>query len=121
MPSRSLPRNVIRPDQTPGSKRDILWPSVNTKGGQPTAVLLLATALGLDISDPRDRHEINPLLRTAWEHMAPLLSGVGGPFSLRLEKTAEIEAVTKTWHCPLTRRVLQIGSATCRERVCQYV
>src|SRR3546814_17059546 len=38
--------------------------------------------------------------------MAPLLSGVGGTFSLRLEKTAEIEAVTKTWQCPLTRRVL---------------
>src|SRR3546814_17446222 len=38
--------------------------------------------------------------------MAPLLPGVGGTFRLRLEKTAEIEAVTKTWQCPLTRRVL---------------
>ena len=106
MPGRARPRNVIGPDHPPGSKRDILWPSVNTKGGQPTAVLLLATALGLDISEPRDRHEINQLLRTAWEQMGPLLSGVGGTFSLRLEKTAEIEAVTKTWQCPLTRRVL---------------
>src|SRR3546814_5585297 len=106
MPGRARPRNVIGPDQPPSSKRDILWPSVNTKGGQPTAVLLLATALGLDISDPRDRHEINQLLRTAWEHMAPLISGVGGTLSLRLEKNAEIEAVTKTWQCTLTRRVL---------------
>lgn len=106
MPGRARARNVIGPNQPPGSKRDILWPSVNTKGGQQNAVLILATALGLDISQDRDRHEINQLLRTAWEHMAPLLSGVGGTFSLRLEKTAEIEAVTKTWQCPLTRRVL---------------
>src|SRR3546814_12660521 len=38
--------------------------------------------------------------------MAPLLSGVGSRFSLRPEKTAESEAVIKTWQCPLTRRVL---------------
>lgn len=106
MPGRARPRNVIGPDQPPGFKRDISWPAVNTKGVQPTAVLLLATALRLDILESRDRHEINQLLRTAWDHMAPLLSGVGGTFSLRLEKASELEAVTKTWQCPLTRRVL---------------
>jgi ATP-dependent helicase YprA (DUF1998 family) len=106
MPGRARPRNVIGPDQPPGSKRDIVWPSVNAKGTQPTAVHLLATALGFDLSAQRDRHEINQLLRTAWEHMTPLLEGVGGTFSLRLEKTAEVEAVTKAWQCPLTRRVL---------------
>jgi DEAD/DEAH box helicase domain-containing protein len=106
MPGQARPRNVIGPDQPPGAKRDVSWPSVNTKGRQPDAVLVLAAALGLDFSNPRDRHEINQLLRTAWEQMSPLLSGVGGTFSLRLEKTAEIEPVDKAWQCPLTRRVL---------------
>src|SRR3546814_6309141 len=32
MPGRARPRNVIGPDQPPGSKRGILWPSVNTQG-----------------------------------------------------------------------------------------
>ena len=106
MPGRARPRNVIGPDQPPGSKRDISWPSVNTKGTQPAAVLLLATALKLDIAEPRHRHEINQLLRTAWEQVTPLLVGVGGTFTLRLEKKAEIEAVDRAWQCPLTRRVL---------------
>jgi hypothetical protein len=106
MPGRARPRNVIGPDQPPGAKRDLIWPSVNTKGIQPGAVILLAKALNLDLSSDRDRHEINQLLRTAWEHMAPLLSGIGGTFRLRLEKAAEIEAVTKSWQCPLTRRAL---------------
>src|SRR3546814_9673827 len=93
MPGRARPRNVIGPDQPPGSKRDISWPTVNTKGTQPAAVLLLATALKLDISEPRHRHEINQLLRTAWEQLTPVLAGVGGTFTLRLEQKAEIEAV----------------------------
>src|SRR3546814_1584215 len=32
MPGRARPRNVIGPDQPPGSQRDLLRPSVNTKG-----------------------------------------------------------------------------------------
>src|SRR3546814_2638845 len=67
---------------------------------------LLATALKLDISEPRHRHEINQLLRTAWEQLTPVLAGVGGTFTLRLEQKAEIEAVDRAWQCPLTRRVL---------------
>lgn len=106
MPGRARARNVIGPDQPPGSKRDISWPLVNTKGTQPAAVLLLATALKLDIGEPRHRHEINQLLRTAWEQLTPVLAGVGGTFTLRLEQKAEIEAVDRAWQCPLTRRVL---------------
>ena len=106
MPGQARPRNVIGPDLPPGAKRDLFWPSVNTKGRQPDAVLLLAAALSLDLSTPRDRHEINQLLRMGWDHLAPLLSGVGGTYSLRLEKAAEVEAVAKAWRCPLTRRVL---------------
>lgn len=106
MPGRARPRNVIGPGQPPGASRDVSWPSVKTKGRQPDAVLLLAAALRLDPSTPRDRHEINRLLHSAWKQLKPLLSGVGGTFSLRLEKAAEIEAVAKAWQCPLTRRVL---------------
>ena len=106
MPGRARPRSIIGPDQPPGAKRDLVWPSVNTKGRQTDSVLLLATALTLDLSSAKDRHDINQLLRTAWDHLTPLLAGVGGTFSLRLEKAAEIEAVAKAWQCPLTRRVL---------------
>lgn len=106
MPGRARPRNVIGPDQPPGAKRDLSWPSVNTKGRQPDAVLLLAAALQLDLSAARDRNEINQLLALAWDHLSPVLSGVGGTFRLRLEKSAEIEAVAQAWRCPLTRRVL---------------
>lgn len=106
MPGRARPRNVIGPDQPPGAKRDLSWPTVNSKGRQPDSILLLAAALNLDLSAERGRHEINQLMRAAWVQLAPLLSGVGGTYSLRLEKTAEIEAVGKAWQCPLTRRVL---------------
>src|SRR3546814_13024402 len=73
--------------------------SSDLKGTQPAAVLLLATALKLDISEPRHRHEINQLLRTAWEQLTPVLAGVGGTFTLRLEQKAEIEAVDRAWQC----------------------
>lgn len=106
MPGRASPRNVIGPDQPPGSKRDLNWPSINPKGIQPGAVLLLASALNLDLADKRGRHEVSLLLRTAWEQLSPLLSGVGGTFRLQLEKKAEIEAVKSAWQCPLTRRIL---------------
>ncbi len=106
MPGRARPRNVIGPDQPPGAKRDVSWPLVNTKGRQPDSILLLASALNLDLTSQRDRHEINQVMHAAWNQLAPLLSGVGGTFSLRLEKTAEVEAVSKAWQCPLTRRVL---------------
>tara|TARA_R100000501_G_C2631440_1_gene127645 strand:- start:30 stop:5750 length:5721 start_codon:yes stop_codon:yes gene_type:complete len=106
MPGRASPRNVIGPDQPPGSKRDLNWPSINAKGIQPSAVLLLASVLGLDLADQRGRHDVNQLLRTAWDQLSPLLSGVGGTFRLHLEKRAEIEAVTTAWQCPLTRRIL---------------
>ena len=106
MPGRARPRNVTGPGQPPGAKRDLAWPSVNAKGRQPDAVLLLAAALGFDPSAPRDRHAIDQLLHTAWKQLEPLLAGVGGTYRLRLEKTAEVEAVTKAWQCPLTRRVL---------------
>ena len=106
MPGRARPRNVIGPDQPPGAKRDISWPTVNSKGRQPDSILLLAAALNLDLSSQRDRHDINQLMREAWVQLEQLLSGVGGTYSLRLEKTAEVEAVTKAWQCPLTRRVL---------------
>lgn len=106
MPGRARPRNVIGPDQPPGAKRDASWPTVNSKGRQPDSILLLAAALNLDLSAERGRHEINQLMRTAWVQLAPLLSGVGGTYSLRLEKAAEVEAVRRAWQCPLTRRVL---------------
>src|SRR3546814_1019118 len=83
---------IRRPPRS--TRTDTLFPYTtlfrSTKGGQPTAVLLLATALGLDISDPRDRHEINQLLRTAWEHMAPLLSGVRSE-----EHTSELQSLMR--------------------------
>ncbi|MDT0575597.1 DEAD/DEAH box helicase [Croceicoccus sp. F390] len=106
MPGRARPRNVIGPDQPPGAKRDVSWPTVNSYGRQPDSILLLDAALDLDLSSERGRHEINQLMRAAWVQLAPLLSGVGGTYSLRLEKTAEVEAVGKAWQCPLTRRVL---------------
>lgn len=106
MPGRASPRNVIGPDQPPGSKRDLNWPSINLKGTQPTAVLLLASALNLDLADQRGRHEVTQLLRAAWDQLSPLLSGVGGTYRLRLEQKAEIEAVATAWQCPLTRRIL---------------
>ena len=106
MPGRARPRNVIGPDQPPGEKRDASWPTVNSKGRQPDSILIVAAALSLDLSSDRGRHEINQLMRAAWDQLAPLLSGVGGTYSLRLEKTAEIEAVSKAWQCPLTRRIL---------------
>jgi len=106
MPGRARPRNVIGPDQPPGEKRDAFWPAVNSKGRQPDSILVLAAALDLAPSSDRDRHEINQLMRTAWDQLSPLLSGLGGTYSLRLEKTAEVEAVAKAWRCPLTRRIL---------------
>ncbi|MBV1918029.1 MAG: DUF1998 domain-containing protein, partial [Sphingomonadaceae bacterium] len=106
MPGRARPRNVIGPDQPPGAKRDLLWPTVNIKGSQTDAVLILAAALGLDLAQPQARHDINQLMRTAWEQLTPILSGVGGTYRLRLEQKAEVEAVSKAWQCPLTRRIL---------------
>jgi hypothetical protein len=36
MPGRARPRNVIGPDQPPGAKRDLNWPSVNSKVANQT-------------------------------------------------------------------------------------
>ncbi|VVT00772.1 DEAD/DEAH box helicase [Erythrobacter sp. EC-HK427] len=106
MPGRARPRNVTGPEELLGEKRDASWPTVNSKGRQPDSILLLASALNLDLTSQRDRHEINQVMHAAWNQLSPLLSGVGGTFTLRLEKKAEIEAVERAWQCPLTRRAL---------------
>ncbi|MBB3763441.1 DEAD/DEAH box helicase [Sphingomicrobium lutaoense] len=106
MPGRARPRNVIGPGDPPGQLRDIIWPSAKSKGAQTDAVKLLAMALDLDLSSDRDRHIINETMRVAWGQLLPLLEGVGGTYRLRLEKTAQIEAITKAWQCPATRRIL---------------
>lgn len=106
MPGRARPRNIVGPDQPPGEKRDLHWPSVNIKGRQAGAILTLASALNLDFADAQGRHEINQLMRIVWNQLSPILSGVGGTYRLRLEQKAEIEAVANAWLCPLTRRIL---------------
>ncbi len=106
MPGRARPRNVIGPDQPPGEKRDLHWPTVNIKGRQTDPVLMLAAVLNLDLVESQGRHEINQLMRKAWDDLTPILSGAGGTYRLHLEQKSEIEKVTHAWQCPLTRRVL---------------
>lgn len=106
MPGRAFPKQVVGPGQARRNKSDYRWPSVNAKGRQPDAVLLLGSALRLSPAESRGAHEINEVLAQAWTCLCPLLETTGAYCALSLEKSVKLGAVGTAWICPLTRRLL---------------
>jgi DEAD/DEAH box helicase domain-containing protein len=82
------------------------WPSVGKIGKPGNVAMLLETMLHLDRSEPRDRAELNAILREAWDQLQPLV-GAADQESLALDFTkATIAPVVEAFLCPVTRRVL---------------
>ncbi|MGD9664066.1 MAG: DEAD/DEAH box helicase [Novosphingobium sp.] len=98
---------LLPPGQASTARRELVWPMVKAAGGLPgNLVLILEQALGLDRTEPQDRHDLNAILEAAWEALHPLLYDPTRPdLALDFDK-AHIAPVTDAWLCPVTRRVL---------------
>ncbi|MBU3917178.1 helicase C-terminal domain-containing protein, partial [bacterium] len=97
---------LLAPDtSTIPQRHQKIWPHVNPVGRQPRLVLLLSIGLGLDFKFREHRDLINECLSIAWNQLFSVFEHGPDGERLNLEKT-EIEQTTKTWLCPITRKLL---------------
>jgi len=105
---KGFPKNLAAPGQEPG-KRQQGWPRANAGGVQSQASTLLRMGLHLNVASHADREEMNDWYNRAWHHLLPLFSqNESGERALDFDKL-EIGAVTQAYHCPVTRRIVDIA------------
>jgi hypothetical protein len=93
-------------DETHGDKRLRAWPNGHFRANprsRPVAFLL--TGLGLDLSSPSDRADLDECLHTAWRHVQSTFSADPERRVFDFGKTFVAPLITG-YYCPITRRVL---------------
>jgi DEAD/DEAH box helicase domain-containing protein len=99
---------LISPHVVPTfSKRNVLWPKVNTGRTNSKLVRLLTRALNANVYTDVDRDAINQLLILAFEELKKvgLLQNQGEAWLLDPEDFAFI-IPKETWICPVTGQIL---------------
>lgn len=111
MGSPAIPRFVVGPGGTvTNPARQFRWPTL-ARGRRVTRIpLLLVTALQLDSDSSEDIASANELLEEAWR--ALLRAGVLAPsqdgYQLNLREQSALTPLINGFHCPVTRRVLDV-------------
>jgi len=86
--------------------RTFRWPSVRKTQTRVRILIALAIALGMDLANPDERHEINALMHQAWAQVRPVLDHFSEGYQLDLAKQLVLRELSIGWLCPVTRRVL---------------
>lgn len=104
---RAKTKGLLGPGaKTLGDRRKLAWPGTPRNLAMlsiPQALLL--HGLGLDISVPEHRADIEECFDRAWQNLQPLLSSDPDKPALDLRK-AYIAPVVEGFFCPTTRRIL---------------
>lgn len=119
MGSPASPRVAIRPDGTQTDRySQVRWPSLKPGGRMTQLPAILVRALGLAPGSQEDCAVVNELLQAAWKDLVRcgVLTGGQEGYRADLRRQAVLTPVLDSYHCPVTRRVLD----TTLDRVSPY-
>lgn len=105
---KGFPKSLIAPGLEAGRGQQA-WPRASSSANVPQVIELLRLGLGLNLGSQEDRREINEWLDKAWHQLKPLFrQNESGEQALDFN-VLELAAVTDAYHCPVTRRIVEIA------------
>lgn len=105
---KGFPKSLAAPGMAPG-RRQHRWPVASAAGKQAQVVELLRLGLGMNVGSSVDRDEINDWLQKAWNQLHTLFPrNANGEQALDFN-TLEVAAVKNAFHCPVTRRIVDVA------------